>query len=273
MTDATPGPTDEQVQRLLALAEELKEAGNNALKKGLSSEAEKLYSQGLEAALATKTGVPKILSQLYSNRAAVRLSRNALSEAVDDCRRAVECDSSNLKAYWRAAKASLGLDLYQQAVNFAQQGLRVDPTHEDLNALSALAATKLDSYRERRGMEKRGFTEDEAINAQNVAKQLADQLYLINQKIHTLEFDASRAGRTLTLLEQMPSDTPCFKGIGRGFIREDKAHVLQKLKSRVREIQERELPEVKVSRDTVEKRKMGADKELSEIAQSFKISK
>ena len=256
------GPNDEQLQKLVALADGLKLAGNQALKAGSLVEAEKLYAQGIEALVATKGFALTILSQLYSNRAAVRVTRNAFAEAVDDCRKSIIAHRTNLKAYWRGAKASLSMDLYQQALDFARDGLSVDADHVELRSLAEIASSKLLS---RRG--NRGISEEEAINAQKVAKQLTDQLYVISQKARSLEFDVARNEHTLELLREIPNNTPCYRGLGRGFIHAEKSALINGLESRNFDIKSKQLPEVSVSANLVKTRLETAEKELRELIQ------
>jgi hypothetical protein len=46
-------------------------------------------------------------------------------KVIADCVEAIRLDSSNVKAYWRAAKAANALHKHQQAATFAQDGLKV----------------------------------------------------------------------------------------------------------------------------------------------------
>ena len=271
MSESTPEkPSDEQIQQLVVLGEQLKLTGNRALQSGNITEALTLYTQGIEAALATGDRGLKLLSQLYSNRAAVRLTQKSFVEVIDDSRKAISSDSGNLKAYWRAARACVDLDLYQQAVDFCQQALAQDSSHKDIQALLLHAGDKLKTYREKKSVENRGFTEEEAVNAQNVSKHLAEQLYLINQKIMSCEYEDAKHFRTVSLLAEMGAGTPCYKSLGRGFVLESKDSITNELESRCLTIRSSELPELVKTKETIEKRKANADSELKEIIEYFK---
>jgi tetratricopeptide (TPR) repeat protein len=266
-------PTEEQLQQLAVLAEQLKLAGNKALQSGESDEALKVYTQGIEAATAAGALARKTLSLLFSNRAAVKMSRNLFVDVVDDCRRAVSSDVSNVKAYWRAAKASMSLDLYQQAVDFCKSGLLQDPTHQDLTNLLTAASKSLQAHQEKREQANRGFTEEEAIHAQEVAKEYGEQFSLISQKVMACEYEDMKNSRTVALLSDMPDSTPCYKTIGRGFVLDNKPSIVSELSARSTEITSTELPELLEAKKQIQERKSQADSELTEIIKYFQSKK
>ena len=260
--------TQEQVDQLVDLIEKLKVAGNKALTAGAHKDAIKLYSDGINTAIQIKDHVPdKLLSQLFSNRAAVKLSMGQFAEAVDDSRKAVDVDKLNLKGFYRAAKASMNLELYQQSCEFCEAGLAVDPSHQDLKDLLTVCRERLSTYKEAKAVESRGFTEEDAINCENQLKQVDEQYYLLKQKIHSREFEISRNDRTTHALSEM-GDISCFKSMGRSFVRDEKADILVDLKDRNVSYRE-ELAELQKTLIVLEERKSGLEKELREIASYF----
>ena len=261
-------PTAEQISRLNVLAEQLKLAGNKALKSGDKKEAIALYSQGIEAANAIKGSIPtELLSQLYSNRAAVRLSVRQLVEAVDDSRKAIAADLSNLKAYYRGAKASMELDLYQQSCEFCEAGLAVDQSHQDLAQLLEVGRKKLSHYKEVKSAESRGFTREDAVNCQEQLKELNEQYYLLSQKIQSKEFEVSRNDRTSTLLGDM-GEVPCYKALGRGFVRDSKDAILTGLSER-NNVTSEEIVELKKTLKVIGDRRSNVEREMNEIVAFF----
>ena len=265
-------PTEEQVERLVILADQLKAAGNKALQGGDSREAVKLYTQGIEAASAVKDIVAgTLLSQLYSNRAAVNLTLSKFMEVVDDCRRAISADPTNVKAYYRATKASMSLDLFQQACDFSESALKQDSSHAELLASAEECRRRLGSYREAKAAETRGFTQEDALNCQNLLKQLNEQYFLLRQKIQSREFEIARNERTHSMLDEMGKIT-CYKGMGRGFIKDEKESLVSGLVT-ANQLSLNELAELRQTLSVLEKRKREAEKEMNEIVIFFNQKK
>jgi len=254
----------EQINQLLVLMDKLKTTGNSALSAGDMNEALKLYTQGIEAGKAIGDHSKKLLSQLYSNRAAAKLNLNLFVEVVEDCRQAIEVDESNLKAYWRAAKASIHLDLYQQAIDFCENGLKIDSDHADINSLRSTAEIRL----RRQTNPVRGFTEDDAMNAQNLVSQLSEQEYLVRQKIQAHELEFARNTRTVSVIGE--DSSRLYKTMGRGFISDSRENILHEFEERNLEIKNVAIPSLKKSMDGIEKRKQNAEAELKEVVEYFK---
>lgn len=122
----------------------LKEHGNDKLKLGLKSkrklylgEAVELYSRGL----ALKCSDQQLNATLLCNRAQAALLLGNSRKALDDCRKAVILDGSNIKAYFRAAKAASNLEDWTTAIQMCRQGLSVEKAPE-LEALLQEAEKK-----------------------------------------------------------------------------------------------------------------------------------
>ncbi|KAF8661510.1 hypothetical protein HU200_056930 [Digitaria exilis] len=77
--------------------------GNQAYAKGQLAEAEECYTHGIDSCPPNEAS-RKTLMLCYSNRAATRMSLGKMREALSDCRKATDIDSSFLKAQVRAAK-------------------------------------------------------------------------------------------------------------------------------------------------------------------------
>ena len=79
------------------------------------------------------------------NRAAVNLHKGNFAAVLEDCQRAIVCNKSMIKAYWRAAKASHALGKYDDAISYCDWGLSKDADSKPLKkalkeANKALAA-------------------------------------------------------------------------------------------------------------------------------------
>jgi chaperonin cofactor prefoldin len=265
--ERTSKPNSAQVDELINLVEQLKVRGNTALTSGDHLTAIDLYTQGINAAMSRSQHSKTLLSQLYSNRAAAKLLLNHFEEVVDDCRKAISVDSTNLKAYWRAAKASIHQELFQQAIEFCEDGLKVDASHGDIQTLRRMAESRLCKHTSGTS---RGFTEDDAVNAQTLVGQLAEQHYIVRQKIHAHELEIARNSRTLTVIGQVPNTTPLYKTLGRGFILSSRDVIVDDIKNRSCDIRDSILPTLHETREGIEKRKENAENELKEIVSFFR---
>ncbi|GAB4818948.1 hypothetical protein N2152v2_005994 [Parachlorella kessleri] len=134
-----------------------KDQGNKALQTGLQHkkkfylrEAIDKYSEGL----ALQCGDAELNSVLNSNRAHVNLLLGNFRNALLDGLAAAKANPSNVKAYYRAAKAALGLRKYDQCEELCSKGLALDPANKELQ-----------KYREQAGAERRRNAEREAAEA------------------------------------------------------------------------------------------------------------
>ncbi|KAF9688486.1 hypothetical protein SADUNF_Sadunf02G0202000 [Salix dunnii] len=109
---------------------ELKEKGNEYVKMG-----KKHYSDAIEC--YTRAINQEVLSDsdnstVYSNRAHVNLLLGNYRRALTDAREAIKLCPTSVKAMYRAAKASLSLNLLVEAKSFCENGLEQNPDNEDL---------------------------------------------------------------------------------------------------------------------------------------------
>jgi tetratricopeptide (TPR) repeat protein len=115
-------------------ATNFKEQGNEAFKSGRSGYQDALvfYTKGIDQ----KPNDPLLRAQLYNNRSAVHLALKNFGFAARDAAMSISSDQSNVKAFWRAAKASLALEKISESEAFCQKGLKVFPENSDLSNLS-----------------------------------------------------------------------------------------------------------------------------------------
>lgn len=144
---AEPQTEKEKVdlEAIVALKEsaafELKDQGNEYVKKG-----KKHYRDALDC--YTRAINQKVLSEsetsiLYSNRAHVNLLLGNNRRALEDGEQAIKLSPTNIKGFYRAAKASFALDLLKEAISFCEQGLELSPDNEEFRKLVRLASGKL----------------------------------------------------------------------------------------------------------------------------------
>ncbi|PIN26246.1 hypothetical protein CDL12_00990 [Handroanthus impetiginosus] len=113
---------------------ELKEKGNEYVKKG-----KKHYSDAIDCytrAINQKALSDSETSILYSNRAHVNLLLGNYRRALQDAEEAIKLTPTNVKALYRAVKASLSLNLLDEAKSYCEKGLQQSPDNEELKKLA-----------------------------------------------------------------------------------------------------------------------------------------
>ncbi|KAG9154340.1 hypothetical protein Leryth_000785, partial [Lithospermum erythrorhizon] len=110
------------------------EEGNEFVKKG-----KKHYSDAIEC--YTKAINQKALSDrehsiIYSNRAHVNLLLGNFRRALQDAEEAIKLSPENIKAFYRAVKASLSLNLLSEAKSYCEKGLEISPDNDELKKLA-----------------------------------------------------------------------------------------------------------------------------------------
>mmetsp|Transcript_38378 Transcript_38378/g.96126 ORF Transcript_38378/g.96126 Transcript_38378/m.96126 type:complete len:292 (-) Transcript_38378:788-1663(-) len=170
--DLTDYPQLQAIQQLIyenetpeSLAVHFKKMGNECHQDGKAHWRDAIahYTKGIEAGSSDNT----VNSQLYSNRAMIRLKLDEHVECVDDARKAIELDPTNVKAYFRAAKASYYLHLFEQAIQFCTQGFNANSSSDpdktaDLAKLRQDIEQKWSALRQKREEERRKEREDAA---------------------------------------------------------------------------------------------------------------
>ncbi|XP_044134382.1 tetratricopeptide repeat protein 12 [Bufo gargarizans] len=107
-----------------ALANALKDLGNEAFSKGDYETAILHYSDGLRKL--------KDMQVLYTNRAQAYIKLEKYQDAISDCEWALKCDDKCLKAYVHMGKAHLGLKNYEEARQCYKKVTDIDITKEKL---------------------------------------------------------------------------------------------------------------------------------------------
>lgn len=144
---------------------ELKEKGNEYVKMGKAH-----YSDAIDCytrAINQKALNDHENSLIYSNRAHVNFLLGNYRRALEDAKEAIKLSSTNVKAFYRAAKASLSLNLLTEAMSFCRNGLELSPSNEELKKL----AVQVDSRKSE--IENR---EAQVSKAMTTAKNLASAL-------------------------------------------------------------------------------------------------
>ncbi|KAA0037936.1 tetratricopeptide repeat protein 4-like protein [Cucumis melo var. makuwa] len=112
---------------------EFKEKGNEFVRLG-----KKHYTDAIDC--YTKAINQKVLSNsensvLYANRAHVNLLLGNNRRALNDAEEAINLCPTNIKAIYRAAKASLSLNLLDEAKSYCASGIRCDPNNVEIKKI------------------------------------------------------------------------------------------------------------------------------------------
>ncbi|VDN34633.1 unnamed protein product [Cylicostephanus goldi] len=110
-------------------AESLKDAGNDAVKRGDWAEAGDYYTEALQL---TSEEDKALRSALYRNRALTRLKRDDFEGTESDATKALEYDGADVKALYRRALAREHLDNVAAAFKDAKEALRLSPKDKSI---------------------------------------------------------------------------------------------------------------------------------------------
>ncbi|XGW05824.1 hypothetical protein V3C99_016297 [Haemonchus contortus] len=113
-------------------AESLKDAGNDAVKRGEYAEANDYYTEALQL---TNEGDKELRAALYRNRSLSRLKQDDFEGAESDATKAIEYDGADVKALYRRALAREHLDNVAAAFKDAKEALRLSPKDKSISEL------------------------------------------------------------------------------------------------------------------------------------------
>jgi translocation protein SEC72 len=119
----------------------LRESGNTEFRKGKHGEAIKMYTLGLQMALARPLWEPSGLVRdevagLYANRAQAHMAMSNWVEGAVDAESSVEAKrAGNAKAWWRRGKCLMEMGRLDEAKEWIGRGLEMENHETDLIAL------------------------------------------------------------------------------------------------------------------------------------------
>ncbi|KAI7905871.1 uncharacterized protein BX663DRAFT_558468 [Cokeromyces recurvatus] len=133
----------------IASAEKKKAEGNELFKKGAWNEALFAYKKGRDYIKDLWNCEYEQLEQcrylmvaLHLNVAACYLKLKNFEYAIEVCKKALDRDSSNLKAYYRIGQAYLQLGEFDEGLSFVNTGLEMSPINSDLLSLKSTIEKK-----------------------------------------------------------------------------------------------------------------------------------
>jgi tetratricopeptide (TPR) repeat protein len=116
-------------------AEELKRKGNDALKYKQNKLYVRKAVQQYTLALLESFEDAKLRAVIHGNRAHAALLLGNDGKALEDAKKCVALDPENVKGWFRAAKASLGLARLDECVGHCENGLALEPDNADIKAI------------------------------------------------------------------------------------------------------------------------------------------
>eukprot|EP00798_Chlamydomonas_sp_ICE-L_P019966 gene19966-26676_t len=111
-------------------ADNFKTQGNNKLKQGLKVDNKVLLREAITfygKGIALRCSDMKINSQLFSNRSHVQGLLCNWGKSLDDALIAQKADASNIKSYFRGAKAAMKLKRWERSLHQCEEGKKLDP--------------------------------------------------------------------------------------------------------------------------------------------------
>jgi DnaJ family protein C protein 7 len=138
-----------------------KEEGNTAFKAGQLTEALRLYTEALGIDAFNRT----TNSKLYFNRATVHAKLSKLENSIEDCTKAIDLDSTYIKAYLRRAKSYMDTEQYEEAVRDYEHVFKTDKSNREYrqmlqNAKLGLRKSKRKDYYKVLGIDKNANEEE-----------------------------------------------------------------------------------------------------------------
>ncbi|TRY50764.1 TPR repeat-containing protein [Cryptosporidium tyzzeri] len=167
-----------------SLAEQFRTVGNEYFQDGKVRYKDAIiaYTKGIEQKSTDK----ETNSLLYSNRAHVYLLLKRYVDCVDDCRASLKENPKNVKAAYRGCRASMCMQLYRQALNFALHGLKYEPENPELLKLKSQLEERLSEIekrrKEREELEKRDGGKNESLQKRD--NILNERKYVLGEAIY-----------------------------------------------------------------------------------------
>jgi tetratricopeptide (TPR) repeat protein len=219
-----------QIMSALEEAEAAKKLGNDAFVAKKFEEAVTHYSKAIE--LCPDNAV------FYSNRSACYASKKMWQESYDDAKMCIQKDYKFIKGYYRLASAQSELGLYDEAMETLNAALKVEPESEMITkTISNVRAKKaaavraekakrqpkqLDEHQQKEFMELQQATSD-------LMRDQRQAIGRFNAATRELKIQES----TLKNIEALAEEKALFRTVGKAFIAQPKAAVVDKLTSTI----------------------------------------
>lgn len=120
--------SEEDKKRLREEADSYKLEGNDYFKEGDFQKSLKSYTLALRTC---PLAFEKDRAMMYSNRGAAKMKMNLNVSAIEDCTKAIELDSTYMKAYYRRAQLYEATDKLDEALADYMKILELDPLHRE----------------------------------------------------------------------------------------------------------------------------------------------
>ncbi|AMD20774.1 HDR031Wp [Eremothecium sinecaudum] len=143
------------------VAENFKSQGNDLYKAKRFKDARIMYTK----AINVKPEDKNLIYMLYLNRAACELELKNYRRSINDCKTALESNPNSPKAFYRISKSFFKLNKFDEALQSAQLGSKLDPNNQDLLLLARSAEIQLEKLRTKAASLKKEKEENERLAA------------------------------------------------------------------------------------------------------------
>lgn len=107
------------------ISEDLRDEGNVLFKQNTKESFKRAIAK-YTAAIDTKCNIPHVNCAAYTNRAAAQFKLKNYGKALSDAEKAIEYDSKNLKARFRAVQSAVALKKFDKAISHCEAATRAE---------------------------------------------------------------------------------------------------------------------------------------------------
>jgi len=167
-----------QQQKKIKVATKKKEEGNRLFKEEKYDEASKAYSKALDYFKESwgfsdqeKKEADDVKLPCFLNLAAAQLRLKEYSECVVNCHKALDIDSSNIKALFRKGQAHSRMNEFEKAKSDFLEAIQISPENKEVKQELEILKKKMAAYKQQEkqmfaGLFKAAPTKTESVKEQ-----------------------------------------------------------------------------------------------------------
>ncbi|KAL7665582.1 Cns1/TTC4 wheel domain-containing protein [[Candida] zeylanoides] len=130
------------------VATNFKNQGNDCYKAKQYKNAINFYTQGLDIERGDDAARDPLTVSLYLNRAACQLELKNYRSCIEDCKKVLVVDPTNVKACYRSGRALFAVERFDEAKEILRYGLSLDPENASLKDVLHKVEVKQESLKQ-----------------------------------------------------------------------------------------------------------------------------